>query len=345
MAENQNYYSIVSDIENNKIRNLYLFHGSETLLMNDVLSRITKRVLAQSFISLNFIKIDGSDVTYDALINACETLPFMDEKKIVSINDCIFFKGKKSKKDDAGEDRQFDSLCDYISRIPDTTILIFLVYGELDKRKKLFNQVKKYGDIVEFGPLKGEELIKWIIKEFGKLDKTIAKKEAVYFADRVIGSLNDTLNEINKLCSYIGKRNTIQKSDIDAVVPKTLEMNIFQLVDAVSANNPDQALLILNELLLDSEPVPLILSMIIRQFRLLLSIKLLNQKGYSNTEAAEKLGLKPFVFSNLQKVSSSFTEAKLQERLMRCLETDGAIKKGKMEQRIAIESLMVEFAK
>jgi DNA polymerase-3 subunit delta len=127
--------------------------------------------------------------------------------------------------------------------------------------------------------------------------------------------------------------------------PVPLESNVFQLVDSISYINPGTALSILNDLLLDSEPIPVILAMIIRQFRLLLNTKLLIQKGYSVQDLGSKLGVPPFISSSLYKLSSKYTEKQLENRLKCCLNTDAAIKSGKMEQRLALESLIVEFAR
>lgn len=82
MADNLTYSSIVNNIRENKINNLYLFYGSESLLIKDAMNRIEKKILNPSLKDINFIKFEGSVSAIDAIINACETLPFMDSKKI-----------------------------------------------------------------------------------------------------------------------------------------------------------------------------------------------------------------------------------------------------------------------
>jgi len=337
------YDSIVSDINKGKINNLYLLFGAENFFIRDVLSRIEEKVINPAFRSLNYIKFDGSSVTYDTMVNACETLPFMDEKRMVVIADCFFFKSKKSKKDEALGEEQPEDLCQYFSHIPENTILVLTAGDDVDKRKKVFNSVKKSGCAVEFGPIKGQELLRWIGTEFKKHGKTIGRSESQYLADMVASNLENMENEIAKLCSYVGSNGSISKSDIEAVVSKSFEMNIFQLVDSISSKNPGQALLILNELLLDFEPAAVIMSMITRQFRLILNAKLLVKKGYSSAEVASKLGTMPFVASNMIRVSNNYSEEQIEKKLKRCLYTDIAIKTGKIEQRTGIELLIVEL--
>lgn len=344
MAEVLTYNMIMSKIKRSEIENLYLFYGSETFLIDEVISGIEKKVINPGFKSLNYIKIDGSNANYDSIVNACETMPFMDEKRMVVIDDCSFFKGKKSR-DEAKDEGNVENLCSYFPSIPETTVLVLLANGEIDKRTKVYNCIKKNGDIVEFLPMKGQELTKWIIKEFEKLGKTIGVRDASYLGGRVSGGLDELKSEIDKLCSYTGKNNHIAKEDIDLVVSKSMELNIFQLVDSISMRNSGRALMILNDLMSDSEPAIRILAMITRQYRLLLNSKLLSGKGYSDQEIAQKLGVKPFVVSNLKRISNNYSEKQVEDRLRHCLHMDIAMKTGAMEERIALETLIVEFAK
>lgn len=344
LADGINYNSAVSDIEKGSIKGLYLFFGPENVLISDCISRIEKKIINPAFRSLNFIKIDGADLTLDGLVNACETLPFMDERKMVVVYDCPFFKSKKSAGDNEN-DNSINEIIEYIGRIPDSTVLVLTWGGDIDKRKKIYNAVKKNGDIVECSFLKSQDLTRWIIDKFHENGKNIGNSDASYLAERISGNLEEVQNEVNKLCAYGADKKTIVRADIDAVVPKSLEMNIFQLVDSVAQKNPGQALRILNELVLNSEPIPIILTMIIRQYRLMLNSKLLSEKGYSASEIARKLSLNPYVASKLLQLSGKYTEDAMEERLKSCLDADESIKMGRMDQRIALETLIVEFAR
>jgi DNA polymerase III, delta subunit len=344
MADNLTYNSIVTNIRESKINNLYLFYGSESLLIKDAMNRIEKKILNPSLKDMNFIKFEGSVSAIDSIITACETLPFMDNKKIVIVSGGDFFKGRKGQAEGNMGDKSMDILFEYLSRLPQTVVLIFTAGSEVDKRKKLYTIIKKYGEVIEFGSLKNQELLSWVIKSFEKNGKAVGRAEASYFCENVSGSLEDMLNEINKACAYSGDRPAVSRSDIDAVISKSLEINVFKLVDFVSEKKPGMALNLLNDLLLDSQPVPVIFAMIIRQFRLLLNVKLLSAKGYSVPEISNKLGIMPFVSKNLLRIAGYYTGEQIENKLRRCLDVDELIKNGRMEQRIAVESLIIEFA-
>lgn len=344
MGDNLTYNDMLNNIKNDNIKSLYLFYGQETYLINDIVTRLEQRLINPDFKSMNFIKLDGSNINYESLINACETLPFMDSRKIVLINDCSYFKNKRSESKDDNDENGMEELCTYFGRLPETVVLILVAGEQLDKRRKLYASVKKHGDIVEFKQLSDAETMKWLMEEIKSRGKAISSSDAQYLVSRLNSDLKGLLNEIDKLISYIENRKNITIDDIDTVVPRSVETNIFQLVDMICSKNTSMALTLLDELILDAEPVVMILFMIARQYRLILNTKLLLEKGYSNQEIVSKLGIKTFVLANLIKLSRLYTTKQLIEKLSYCTDTDAAIKKGKMDPRIAVESLIVKFS-
>lgn len=345
MTDTLTYRDIILNIRGNKVKNLYLFYGSEKLLIRETIAAMRRKFLNPSFESLNYIKLENSSAAVDVIINACETLPFFDSKKIVTVNDSTFFKGKKGVGEDKCTENGNQELIKYFSSIPQTSILIFTTGDNIDRRKKICAAIKKNGDIVEFGHLRGAELLSWIEMVFQKSGKKISRTNAVYFSENVSGDLENYSSEIEKVCSFSGSRTEISRDDIDSVVSKSLESNIFKLVDFISIKKSDRALSILNDLILDSQPVPVILTMIIRQYRLLLNVKLMQEKGYSPADISRTLKIMPFIETNLSKISRNYTLSQIEDRLNQCLDTDISIKKGKMDQRIALETLIVAFSK
>lgn len=336
------YRDVIADIEAGRIKNLYLFYGSETYLIRDAVSRIERKIIDPAFSSLNYINIEDEAVSYDSIVNSSETLPLMGKRKLVTIRGSGYFKPGKG---GSGAGGSMDDLCRYLSSVPDTTVLIFIEGTDVDRRKKIYNCVKKYGAPIEFGPLKGDSLTGWVMEQFGRQRKSINRADVSYLTARVRGTLEDLATEISKLVSYSGAEDKITRRDIDAVIPKSLELNIFQLVDSVTQKKPGRALSILNDLLLDGEPSPVILTMIIRQYRLILKCRLMLDRGYSTSEIGSKLGLKPFIAGNLLRTARCYSVSDAERRLRQCLDADISIKTGRMDQRIAIEMLIAESAK
>lgn len=342
------YRQILNDIQNNELKRVYLIYGKENYLIDWIINEIKEKYIDKNFESLNYVHLDGKEVSVDLIINACETLPFMSDKKIVIIENLVFLTGGKlnSKEDE-------ERLNEYISKVSSFTCLIFVVREEkIDNRKKLVKNIKNVGMVVEFSKIKGDDLIKWVSKIFSKHKKKITKSDILHFVENSgylefssSKTLYDLENEIIKICNYLGYRKEVKTEDIDKILIRSLENNIFKLVDSIGQKRTDKALTLLNEMILNNEPIQLILHMVIKQIRLLFMAKLLEGKGYSQGVIAQKLGVQNFVVKKLIEQSRNFEIKELQSAFEKCLKVDENIKKGEIESRLALEMLIVEFSR
>ncbi|KGG81346.1 DNA polymerase III delta subunit [Caloranaerobacter azorensis H53214] len=342
------YRQILNDIQNNDLKRVYLIYGKENYLIDWIVNEIKEKYIDKNFETLNYVHLDGKEVSVDSIINACETLPFMSDKKIVVIENLVFLTGGKTY---SKEEEQ--RLNEYICNISSFVCLIFIVREEkIDNRKRIIKNIKDVGIVVELSKIKGDDLVKWVYKMFSKYNKNITKKNISYFIENTVYSefssdktLYDLENEIIKICNYLGDRKEVTTGDIDKVLIRSLENNIFKLVDSIGQKRTDKALTLLNEMILNNEPIQLILYMVIKQIRLLFMTKLLEGKGYSQGVIAQKLGVQNFVVKKLIEQSRNFRIEELQSAFERCLKVDEDIKRGEIESRLALEMLIVEFSK
>ncbi|WZL74614.1 DNA polymerase III subunit delta [Clostridiaceae bacterium 35-E11] len=343
-----NYKDVLLDLKNDSLEHLYLFYGIESYLIENTIHTIKDKIIDQNFESLNYQVMDGKEVTIDQIINACETLPFMGDKRMIYIKDLECFYSKKKNISESDEER----LIKYFDNLPQTTYLFFILTEAVDKRRKIVKAIKKQGKVVEFDKLTEKDVYKWIGKNFGKHHKKIYQKEIAFLLE-ITGyldknsakNLKDLENEINKLASFVGDKEIIQKEDIAVLAPVSVENNIFSLVEAIGTKNGDKALKLLNDMLLEGEAETKILYMITRQFRYLLQIKLMEAQGYTAMGIAPKLGLQQFVVRKYLKQAMNFSIEGLKKALEECLYSDQSMKSGRIDQRLGIELLISKFAK
>ncbi len=343
------YNDILMDIDKNDLKNVYLLFGSEMYLKDKILVEIREKYLDKAFETLNYVNIDGRNASHDDIINACETLPFMSEKKIVVVEELPLFKSNNKENSSNKE----DILSEYIDNISQSTCLIFILKEEkVDNRKKIIKNIKKFGRVVELEKLKNEELDRWVIDEFKKHKKKINRNQVSYFLAGVSyldrnsdKTLYDLENEINKVANYLGDREEVTRSDIDYTKPKNLENDIFKLIDYISQKNTSMAIEMFNEMILSGEATQLIMHMIIRQMRLLLTSKLLNEKGYSIKIIGQKINVyHNFIIQKLLTQGRGFKEEELIVGLKKCRDTDRDIKTGKIDGKLGMEMLIVELS-
>lgn len=331
------YREIFNDISNKKFKKLYLFCGEEEFVKEEALNRMIDTMLRPDFRDLNYVVMDGNDISIDDIINACETLPFMDEKRLLVVKDLpLFYAGK-------GQQSDMEKLKKYTADIPDTSCLVFYMRGDVDKRKAVYRAVKKMGKVISFDRLKDYEIETWVQGRLKKQRKSMSADDIRYFVYLVGTNLQDVDNELNKLISYADNDTVIKRPVIDKLVTRALDNTIFQLVDEIGKKSASGALVLLDELLYQGQSIFAILGMIVRQFRLISQAKGYSRQGYSKRIIAQKMGTPEFVADKCIQQARNFTLQELEQALKDCLELDYSIKSGNMLDRLGLELLIINM--
>lgn len=343
------YYKLEKEIKAGKIKNIYLFFGQEQYFCEKTIRVLEQYVINPSFRDFNYEYMEKDNITIERIENACETLPFMDERRLVIIKNFSYLQRGKTSKE---EEKQIQYLAEYIKRIPDSTCLVFWQTEEIDKRKKLFQGIKKVGVVLEFKKLNAVALGNWISQYLKKKGKVMKKsvqhfliENSDYLSKNSTKTLIDMVNEIDKIIDYIGDREEILIEDIEEMLPRRLENDIFKLVDAIGQKDKKNALKFLNDMLREGENGLRILSMIARQFRILIQCKELKERGYTLNEIASKLNFMPFIVNKGISQARYFDQGILRQAMYSILDMDSKIKTGKIDEKLALEMLIYEYAK
>lgn len=310
---------------------VYLFYGEEEYLKDYYLKKFKESLVPSSSEMMNLSVIDGKSPV-ENIIDAVETYPFMAERKMVVVKNSELFK--------SGRKEDSERMADFLSKIPRTTVLIF-IESEVDKRGKLFKQVQKQGGVTEFNYLKENDLIVWVKKEFSANNIAIDRETTIYLLRTIGNQMSVIKSEIDKLISL--NNDSVTKSDIDSICTRSLEAQIFDLVKAIGNKNVTTALEIFNNLLMLKESPIGILVMITRQFRLLFQAKYLIEENFSSKQIIDYLKLPSFVVNEIISQSKLFLLEDLKQAIRDCLLTDLSIKTGKMESVLAIETLIIKY--
>ncbi len=181
----------------------------------------------------------------------------------------------------ADQAEQFEGLL--TQGLPAGNCLIFSAEA-VDKRKKIFKVIEKTGVVLHFGEVKGEAATKETLKkEAQKLlagnGKSLTAAAWIALGKKTGFQLRPSLNELQKLISFVGERSVIEEKDVETVVGKTKEDSIFDLTTALAEKNTKAALTALKALLDQGTHHLMILTMISREIRLLLQASLLVRSG------------------------------------------------------------------
>lgn len=339
-----NFTDLERKIKKHELDSCYIFCGSDEKLMKNQVKFISDSVLSSDFMDLNYSKFDGSKTDFETIIDACETMPFMSDKKVVVVYRASFLDDSGGSKNSGDlKSKNFSLLNEYLKN-PSPHCILIIYYVFLSDREKPSNKLKKLDKkacVVKVDKLKGEFLQKKCKELFEDAGAKIGKSELTLFCGQVDNNMDIVLNEIEKLVSYAEGRE-ITKEDILAMMPQKSENDIFNLVDYLSQKNIKRALDILNELIFKGEKIPLILFMIGRQFNLLFCIRLGIDSGKAKETLASELKLHPYICEKMISQSMKFTLNQLKRNIKLCVDTEKTLKSTSTDDKINIEVFMIK---
>ncbi len=312
---------------------IYLLFGEEHFLMRKYKDELEK-IIEPDAQTMNFDRFRDKECSVSGICDAAATLPFMSEKRLVFVESSGLF--APGRKDDS------ERICDFLDDLPDTTHMVF-VESNVDKRSRLYKKVAKLGHCAEFKTQAEKDLGVWVEQIFKKQGKSISKIDATLLIRTVSPDMETVYKECEKIIAYLGERDKVKAEDIEQICVKSLEAQIFQMLDAFGHRNAGTALDIYSKLIRLKESPIMIISMIARQIRLIIQSKLLLNKGLDSASIAQRLSQRQFVINECIRQSKNFSLEVLQKALNNCLETDVNIKSGKITDVLAVELLITRF--
>lgn len=321
---------------------LYLFYGTDDLGRSEYVAGLLARV-ADPMGDLNQMRFDGEKLSFSELRHACDSIPFLSDRRIVIVEGLLARLAKRGPKEFA------ERLRDYLPAIPDYTRL-FLLESEVDKRTALWKALVTLSEqkpptvfLREFAAPAAEALPEWIQRRGQRHGARIERRVATELATFVGGNLRLLDQELMKLATYAGDR-PISSEDLKLLVPYMQEATIWEMVDAIGARNAKGALNAAQKLLRDDPGKAIYLhTMIARQVRMLLQVAELLALGQDQGTIQRTLGMNPYVLKKVIQQARSFPVERLERAFDLLLASDVAMKSG-ADQVMTLNLLIVDLA-
>ncbi|QKS70841.1 DNA polymerase III subunit delta [Paenalkalicoccus suaedae] len=334
------YLKVSSDIQKGNIAPIYLLYGTETYLIEDIIQKVINSVLHVDEHDMKLVRYDMTETSIDEAIEEAYTFPFMGGMKVVIAQDAGFLTGAKQK---LSFEHTIQKLVEYVDHAPEETVFILTTGAEkLDERKKVVKSLKKSATVLHAAPLEQKELMQWIAEKAKELGVTIEREAASYLIEVVGDHLLLLSSELSKLALYNGDETTITKKEVELLVPRSFEQDIFALVDAVVKRNATRSMRIYRDLLKQKEAPLKILSLMVRQFRILYQVKQLVKQGYGEKMIAGRIKQHPYAVKLASKQVASFQTSELANLIKELAELDFSIKTGKVSDELGVELFLLK---
>lgn len=324
---------------------IYVLHGEEEFEKSERLAALRAGVSADpSLVDLNVTSLDGRNLTEADLRHHCDVPPFLGEYRLVIV-DGLLTSGSKSRS--AKSENAYQWLIDYLPFMPDSTLLVLLESQKLGAKDAVLTAVKGMsGEVILFeAPAnKRGELAAWVEHRASRRNAKLGRGVANDLANFIGPDLRLIDSELEKLAIYAGRR-AITQEDVRLLVPYAQEAHIFDLVDALGNRRTQQAFHLMAQLRNAGAHPLYLLTMIVRQYRILLQVKELAGEGLQQDEIAKAIRQHPFPTGKAMTQARQYSPDQLTSIYDRLLDTDLAIKTGRMEANLALDVLVVELAR
>ena len=281
---------------------------------------------------MNFSFFEGKKTEPKAVIDLAETMPFFADRRVIMLEGTGFFKN------------QCQDLPEYMAQLPEYLCMIF-IEEEVDKRNRMYKAVKKYGRVVEFAKQTEDTLMRWILGILKKEQKNITRSTMELFLEKTGTDMNQISMELEKLLSYTMGKEIITAEDVQEICTSQTVNQIFEMISAMAEKNQKKALDLYYDLLALKEPPMRILYLIARQFNQIMLISELSSQGLGRETIAEKLGIQSFIVRNGLRYARSFTQEQLRYAVETAVQTETDVKTGKLDEKLAVELVIVEMSK
>ena len=317
---------LAQDIKTGEFKPVYLICGEEAFLKKSYKNRMKDAMVGDD--TMNFHYFEGKGLDLKEIISLADTMPFFGDRRLILIEDSGLFKGSGA-----------DALVEYLPQMPDTTCMLF-VENEVDKRNRLYKKVKDLGYVAEMERQDARQLGAWAGGILAKEGKKITGRTMELFLSKTGDDMENIRMELEKLISYTLGRDVITDQDVEEICTVRVTNKIFEMVAAIVTRNTRKAMDLYEDLITLREPPMRILFLIARQFNQILQVKELMNQGMEKNGIASKLKMQPFVVGKTMPQAKSFSREQILSYVNLCVDTEEAVKTGRLDERLAVELLI-----
>ncbi|KKU55523.1 MAG: polymerase III, delta subunit protein [Parcubacteria group bacterium GW2011_GWA1_47_11] len=302
---------------------LFIFlYGEDGYRLKEARDDIVEKYRAKHGSSFNFFRIEGADAAFaDKLDEALKTSSLFGEVKLILVNQ-IFSNPEQSS-------RATELIIKHQTVKDPKNVLLAVSCDSGAKSKPLFNLLAKDSLVREYNFLKGPSLQKWIKKEAASRSAAFEPAALSRFAS--IGGREswEIINNLEKLANYRSARGgPITAEDVNLLIKNEVEPNVFEFIEAVGSGQKERAFALLSSELLFGRDPHYLLSMLIYQFRNMLIVKDLADRGNSPELISKTAAIHPFVVRKMLPGVRRFALSDIKAAYQNIVELDQKSKDG-----------------
>ncbi|MDO4710331.1 MAG: DNA polymerase III subunit delta [Peptostreptococcaceae bacterium] len=327
--------------------NKFIFIGEESYFFHYALDHLKKQ-LDPAFAIFNHIEIDQKTAEYVDCIAKLESVPMMDQKKIVHIKNFNFaVEGNPWNK------KELEDLGERIQKLSDDTVLI-LSNESISKpgNLKLIKDLGKRMRSIEFARLSNKELVDFLVDHFGSLvgERAIDRAVIAKFAQSSGYLQKDSKIDLyriqgmaEKAAAYFREYGKLDHSDVEFLFEPPVDGDIFRLIDAISSGKKKEAFRHYHGLRTKGEANIKIMVTIGKIFSTAVKASYYFEEGYSREEIAKVLKKSPYAIGSAADQIKKLGRDRLIDLIDAIVEVDHLMKRGMLDESVYGELALMKI--
>ena len=208
----------------------------------------------------------------------------------------------------------------------------------------IVKELKKTGVLVDAGSTvdrAARQRVRTELSTAGFETSEAALDELVQLTNADDGMMDASLTKL-KILAYHEKK--IDQNMVAALVPQSLDENVFDLVTAVLKHNQIKALDLYQQLLAGQQPPLRINAVLVGQFRLLIQIKVLSKRGLTQGSLASQLNVHPYRIKLGLKTARDFSMQALENAYLGLIRIEQSLKTTQRDPSLLFQLFMLQYS-
>ena len=333
---------------------LYVFYGTDTFARREALDKLKAELDTDGSLQTNTVVLDGRQVSPQEIMAACDTVPFLAERRLVIVEGLLqragrggrARRGTRATEEQGGE--AFDDvpdalrpLLEYLDRLPETTVLVLLDDGV--SSDAVLKRLQSHGSVEPCAPLKPREVQGWVAERARAQGLRIDARAVRLLADLVGSDRWLLANEIEKLHAYAGGE-VVREEDVRSLVAAARDREGYLLADAVVEGKPAAALKLLQDLRAQGRVDAVLLATIEGRYRRLALAREMLDAGATSRQIGERLNARGYGLERLIEQASRHSLETIRAAYRRLVEAELDTKRGLFDEQLSTELLVQDLA-
>lgn len=323
------------------VNNIMAIYGEVPELVEKKSNDIVESYLNEKKDDFNYVKYNLYDTSFNQIIEEALTMPFISEKKAIVVKNAFIFTGEKVSKDIQPNNEQVN---EFLEKYDGENFIIFEVYqNKLDERKKITKTLKKTSKLAKVEQMSEQEIKNWIKNKLHENFKDIKQDALDLFIELTGINFNIVSQELEKIILFLGERTTINKKDVEEIINRSLEQNVFLLTEYIQKGEKYKAIQLIKDLIVMKEEPIKLLALITSNYRLYYQCKILSRKGYSGQQIAKTINVHPYRVKLALNQVKHYQLTHLLNIIDQCAETDYKLKSSYLDKQLILELFILSL--